>query len=171
MQYSKSLLLILYKLQCVTHQCLCCTLQCIWSGWHSLHQVSHSGRSHPLHLFCGSSLPPSHLYLCRNPSWSFDWELGFHWGRTSTQRNKDGCNKNSGQFCRAVPHPLHQCPQGSQDYCSGMLGFWVRTADFFHLRRIRYECVNVMILCIGSMFKHNAQCIRGDNFSLCACDW
>ena len=35
-----------------THQHLLCTLQCIWSVWHSLHWVSHSGRFHLLHLSC-----------------------------------------------------------------------------------------------------------------------
>ena len=163
MQHSKSLLLILsYELQCehtyneirvhynVTHQCLCCTLQCRWSGKPSLHQVSCSDKSHPVHLFCGSYVPPYYLCLCRNPSCCFDWELGFHWGRPSFLRNLDGCNKNLGQFCRAVLHPLHQCPPGSQDCCSGMLCFWAKMTDFFHLGRIRYECVNVMNFCFQS---------------------
>ena len=134
----------------VTHQFLCCTLQCRWSGKHSLHPVSCSGRSHPLHLLCGSYVPPYYLCLCRNPSCCFDWELGFHWDRTSFQRNQDGCNKSLGQFCRAVPYPLHQCPPGSQDCCCGMLCLQAKTTDFFHLGRIQMiyvqeTCLNVIL--------------------------
>ena len=179
MQHKSLLLVLSYKLQCehtynrirvhynVTHQCLCCTLQC---RCHLLHQVSCSGRSHPLHLLCGSYVPPYYLCLCRNPSSCLEGELGFHWGRTSSWNYKNCCNKSLGEFCRTVLYPLHQCPSGSQDCCSDMFCFRVRTTDFFHLGRIRYECANVMILCIGNMFKHNAQWLRG-NFSLCACDW
>ena len=63
------------SIRSTTHQCLMSTLQCIWSGCHSLHQVCHSGRSLPLHLFCASYVPPSDLCLCRNPTFHPHWEL------------------------------------------------------------------------------------------------
>ena len=51
-----------------THQYLLSTLQYICSGWHTLYQVSHSGRCHPLHFFCGSYVSPSDLWFCRSPT-------------------------------------------------------------------------------------------------------
>ena len=42
--------------------------QCIRSGWHPLHQESHSSRLHPLHLSSCADVPPSYLLFCESPS-------------------------------------------------------------------------------------------------------
>ena len=65
-------------------ECLLSTLQCIWSGWHSLYQVSHSGRSLPLHLFCAANVLPSYLCFWKKVTDFLNWEPYFHWGRTSS---------------------------------------------------------------------------------------
>ena len=59
----------------VTYPCMLSTLQCRCSGKYPLNQVSHSGRSHPLHLVCGSKVPPSDLWFCGNPMAHYCWEL------------------------------------------------------------------------------------------------
>ena len=53
---------------CTTHQCLLRTLRCIWSVWHSLHQVSHSGRFPLFHLSCDAYVLSSDLWFCRSPT-------------------------------------------------------------------------------------------------------
>ena len=150
--YTYSLLLVLsaplQSTKVVTHQCLCCTLQCILSGKHSLNQVSHSSRSHSLHLFCDASLPPSFFFLYKNSTGPLNWELGFYLDRTSflwQSQYEEVCSKKLGQFCTTGHHALHQSPPGTQDCCSGMFWCWVRTEDHLHLETIRYQCHNLSI--------------------------
>ena len=107
----------------VTHHCLLCTLQCIWSGEHLLNQVSHNGRSHQLHFLCDAYVLPSDLWFCENPTGHQRWEHQFHWERTSSLKQEIG-NKQLGQLRRAGPLCWRcQCPPGSHYCCSCMFYF------------------------------------------------
>ena len=108
---------------------------------------SHSGRSHSLHLFYGSFVPPSALCLCKNPTGHLYCQPYFHLGKTSSLKKshlcqyEEVCNKELGQSCRAGQYHFHQCPLGSRDCCSGMLYFWERTWFHLHLEKKRCSCV------------------------------
>ena len=149
-----------YSQECsenVTHHWLCCTLQCKWSGWHSLNQVSHSGRSLPLHLSSDAEVPPLNLWFCGNPTahHCFQWE--FHWERSSSltlslfHQNVD--NKQWSWFRRAGQYHYHQCPPGTQYCCSCVLCFWVKTRHHLHLGCYKYK-YSVTWKCFLNKNKH-----------------